>query len=176
MSAIKPNDNLGKGPNPDEVAFNIKDMSPETIQEIRETVKQFDDMLTPFEKKVREENNQRALLREKQMREAVEKAAINEEFQLPVKTGNKYRFIGYNSEQYEELNEIGNKADHIPKKDRGGPEYTKLEIEVYKKMIQYSLDGIPREVIDKLPKNQLYWFYRVFKEKNDNPLPFVQKE
>lgn len=175
MSAIKPNDNLGKG-SPEDIPIDIKNLSPEMVQEIRGMVKEFDDMLTPFEKKVREENNQRTLLREKQMREAVEKAANNEEFQIPVKTGQKYRFIGYDSDQYEDLNEIGTKADHIPRKERGGSEYTKLEITVYKKMIKYSLEGIPDEVVNKLPKHQLYWFYRIMKEKNDNPLPFVQKE
>lgn len=173
-SPIRPNDNLGKTPKEQELPFNIKDLTPESIQQIRDMVKDFDDMTSPFEKKMREEQKQRQLLYEKKLREAIEKAAYNEEIEIPLKSGKFYRFIGYDSDQYIELNKIGTEADNMPDKEKGSEKYLKLELEVYRKMVKYSLDNIPQEVIQKLPKNQLYWFYLVCKEKNDNPLPFVQ--
>jgi hypothetical protein len=155
--------------------INLAEIKPETIKELRETVDRFEQQVTPFEKKMREEKKQRQLQREKALREALDKESINEEFEIPLRSGKRYRFIGYDSDQYIEINKAGFEADQIPKNERGSEKYKRLEIEVYKKMIKFSFLNIPDDVIDRMPKNQLYWFYLLAKEKNDNPLPFPLK-
>jgi len=155
--------------------IDLSKIDPATIKELRETVDKLESSISPYEKKMREEKKQRTLQREKAMREALDRESINEEFEIPLRSGKRYRFIGYDSDQYIDINKTAFEADQIPKPKRNSEEYKSLEIEVYKKMIKYSFLNIPDETINKLPKNQLVWFYMLSKEKNDNPLPFPLK-
>src|SRR5688572_632532 len=84
--------------------IDLSKIDPATIKELRETVDKLESSISPFEKKMREEKKQRTLQREKALREALDKEMINEEFEIPMRSGKRYRFIGYDSDQYVDIN------------------------------------------------------------------------
>lgn len=155
---------------PNALPFNISDLSPDALDKIKAIIDSANAMLTPEEKKYNEDQKKRQIEKSKALEDALEKETRKEVFEIPKGSAKTYKFIGYDTEQYQELMAMGNQADDM--KNKRTPEFLKLQIEVFKKTIVYSLEGMSMEVLNKLPKKVIDWLYLVMKDKNENPLPF----
>lgn len=175
-SSTKGEENLGRknksvvSSDLSKLPFDITDLNPETFDKIKGIIDSANSMLTEEERKHNEEIKRKQIDARNKFDEAIEKETRKEVFEIPKQSGKTYTFIGYDTDQYQELMTIGNKADDLP--DKRTPEFLKLQMEVYKKTILYSLEGMTMEVLNKLPKRTIEWLYLVMKDKNENPLPF----
>lgn len=160
----------GKTLDKNKLPFDLSDINPETIEKIKSVIDSANSLLTDDERKHNEEVKRKQIESNKKFEDALEKETRKEVFEIPKGSSKTYNFIGYDSEQYQELMTIGNQADAM--EDKRTIEFLKLQMDVYKKTILYSLEGISMEVINKLPKRTIQWLYLVMKDKNENPLPF----
>ena len=177
MSAIgntntKDNESLGSEKKDITSGFDLSALNPETIENIQKVIESAQSLMTAEEKKHKEIQQKKNLEYQRRLTDAVEKESEKELFEIPIKSGKTYKFIGYSTDQFEEIMTLGNQADNIPDDQRGSLAHLKMQSEVWKKTVKYSLENIPDDVLNKLPKKQLHWFWMVLKEKNDNPLPF----
>ena len=164
------------GLDPKDIGLDITNLSTETFDKIQEVIKSAQSMMTEAEKKQKEIEEEKFNKYRNKLSDAIEKESQNEMFLIPKDAGKAYKFVGYTMEQFEEIMDIGNQYDNTPNPEKGSKDHLKLQTEVWKKTIKYSLENVPDEVLDKLPKKQMNWLYLVLKEKNENPLPFDLSE
>lgn len=159
--------------------LDLTNLNADGVAKVKDFVDKLQEYLSPEEKEYyrnkRLEQQKKADQKKDKFDEQLEQAASIEEFEIPKGSGKRYAFIGYDNQQYVELMEIANSYDAVPVKDRGTKENLQLEMKIYKMMIKFSLRGITDEQIEKIPLRELQWYYRLFKKKNEEPLPFGQK-
>lgn len=153
-----------------QLPFDIKDLTPETFDKIKAIIDSANAMLTDEEKKWNQEQKKKQIDTQKKFDEALERETRKEIFEIPKGSAKTYKFLGYDTDQYKEIMLLGNQADDM--KDKKTKEFMDIQDNVFKKTIIYSLEGMNNEVLNKLPRRDVFWLYLVMKDKNENPLPF----
>lgn len=160
--------------------LDITNMDSNQINKVKEFAEKLQEYLSPEEQAYyRDKRIKNSKIQDEKvdkLEKQLEEAAVQERFEIPLGSNNYYNFIGYDSEQYVEIMALANEADAIPMKERGDKKYLELEVKLYKMMIRYSLNNITEDAINKIPYRLLAWYYRLFKKKNEEPLPFGQKK
>jgi hypothetical protein len=170
---IKKNLGSESGGNVNDLPFDVTTLNPEVIENIQKIIESANSLMTPAEREHKEEQQKKQLAYERKLTDAVEKESIKEMFEIPKGSTKLYKFIGYTTDQFEEIMTLGNESDAMRNTEKNGTkEHLHLQSEVWKKTVKYSLENIPDEVLKNLPKKELNWLWMVLKEKNDNPLPF----
>jgi hypothetical protein len=152
--------------------FDMSTLNPEVIENIQRIIESANSLMSEEEREHKRIQQKKQMEFEQKLTDAVEKESAKEMFEIPKGSSKLYKFIGYSTDEFEEIMTIGNQADNLPAEEKGSATHLKLQTQVWKKTIKYSLENIPDEVLNKLPKRDLQWLWMVIKEKNDNPLPF----
>ena len=163
--------------------IDISALNPETLENLTRIVDAAEKLMTPQEKERRKKEDADRFEREQRRKDEIDKWCQFEVFTIPRKgiknlPSKQYEFIGYDTDQYIEINNLANTADDIAIKNNGKPtdDWAKAIVSYWKKMVKYSLEDISDEVINRLSRKELEWLAEVMKEKNQNPLPFGANE
>lgn len=159
--------------NPKDIGLDLTNLSPDAMDKIAKIIESANTLMTEAERHQKELEQKELFDYQNKLKKAIEKESSKEVFIIPKDTGTAYKFIGYSTDQFEEIMETANEADKLRGTvEEGSKKHLQLQTKVWKMTIKYSLENIPEAVIDKLPKQQINWLYLVLKEKNENPLPF----
>lgn len=171
--AIKPFTKKDKDP------FDLTNLDQATFDKISNIIDSANKLMTPTERQRREDRERDEYEKEKKQKELVDRDARREIFSFSKNKSKQYKFIGYDTDQAIDLNDIANKCDEEAANhgQKATKKWMELNVEYMGKMLQYSLDPPPtKEELKTLSKRELTWLHLVMKLKNEEPLPFDLNE
>src|SRR5688572_19310312 len=139
--------NLGTSssePSMNNMPFDMNNLSPEAFDQIAKIIESANNLLTPAERERREIAEKKRHEAEQRLRNAIEKDAAKEVFTIPRSGGEDsktYKFIGYSTDNFEEIMKIANEADNLPPEEKVTEKWLKLQSKVWKLTVKYSLEG-----------------------------------